>query len=217
MSENKVVYSGKVLRMAQNALIIAIMIIMSITPLGYIKMPTVEITLLPVPIVVGAILLGPASGALFGTVFGITSFLQCIGIPTLSWFGSMLFSINGFYTLILCIIPRILMGYLTGVIFKLLSKIDKTKFVSYVITSISGALMNTVFFITALMLLFGNSEFILGLIEEIGNNNIFLFFVGFVGINGLIEAGVCAFAGVAISKVLSVIINKRNSTKKGLI
>lgn len=45
MSENKVINNGKVLRMAQNALIIAIMIIMSVTPLGYIKMPTVEITL----------------------------------------------------------------------------------------------------------------------------------------------------------------------------
>lgn len=78
-------------------------------------------------------------------------------------------------------------------------------------------LMNTVFFMTTLMVLFGKSDFILGLIEEIGNNNIFLFLIAFVGINGLIEAGVCAFAGVAISKVLSVIINKRNSTKKGLV
>lgn len=192
--------------MAQHALFIAIMLIMAFTPIGYIKVGIVEITLMPIPVVVGAIILGPASGMLLGAVFGITSFLQCIGIPTLSPFGSVLFQINGITTFLMCMIPRMLMGFLAGYIFKALSKIDKTKLVSHVVTCISGALMNTAFFLAFLIVLFGNSEFIIGLRD---GRNLFAFLVWLVGVNGVIEAGVCAFTGVAISKVLSVILSKQ--------
>ena len=203
--------NNKIRIMAQNGLIIAIMLIMAMTPLGYIKTPVVEITLMPVPVVVGAILLGPVSGLLFGAVFGITSFLQCIGFPTLSWFGSMLFDINGLFTFFMCMIPRMLMGLLVGLIFEFLSKIDKTKIVSYIISCISGAVMNTVFFLFFLTVFFGTSSFISGLQ---GDASLMVFLVSLVGINGLIEAGVCAFVGVAISKVLSVVIAKNKKTSE---
>ena len=211
MNEKSFINNEKIHRMAQNGLIIAIMLIMAFTPLGYIKTPTVEITLMPVPVVVGAILLGPTSGLLFGAVFGLTSFLQCIGFPTLSWFGSMLFEINKISTVLMCMVPRMLMGFLAGLIFMGLKKIDKTKFVSYIITCISGAVMNTVFFLTFLVVFFGTSSFIL---ELRGGASLMMFMVTLVGINGLIEAGVCAFVGVAVSKVLGVVIDKRRDNKK---
>ena len=211
MNKKSFMNNEKIHRMAQNALIIAIMLIMAFTPLGYIKMPTIEITLMPIPVVVGAILLGPSSGLLFGAVFGLTSFLQCIGFPTLSWFGSMLFEINRLFTFFMCMIPRMLMGFLAGLIFMGLKKIDKTKFVSYIVTCVSGAVMNTVFFLMFLVLFFGTSSFIL---DMKGNTNLIMFMVTLVGINGLIEAGVCAFVGVAVSKVLGVVIDKRSANKK---
>ena len=52
------------------ALVIAIILLMSFTPLGYLKMPGIEISLLAIPVAVGAILLGPEAGAVFGGVFG---------------------------------------------------------------------------------------------------------------------------------------------------
>jgi Predicted membrane protein len=211
MDNKSFINNEKIHRMAQNALIIAIMLIMAFTPLGYIKTPTVEITLMPIPVVVGAIVLGPVSGLLFGAVFGITSFLQCIGFPTLSWFGSMLLEINGIHTFLMCMIPRMLMGLLAGLLFVALNKIDKTKLVSYIVTCVSGAVMNTVFFLIFLMFLFGTSSFIL---DMKGSTSLIMFMVTLVGINGLIEAGVCAFVGVAVSKVLGVVIDKRSANKK---
>ncbi len=79
------------------ALLVAIIIVMSYTPLGYLKTLGVEISFLMVPVAIGAIMLGPAVGAFLGAVFGISSFLQCFGI---SQFGTMLLSINPIFTFI---------------------------------------------------------------------------------------------------------------------
>lgn len=175
----------------------AIIILMQFTPLGYLKTPAIEITFLVIPVVVGAIVLGPAAGAFLGGVFGLTSFIQCFGA---SPFGAALLAIDPVYTFILCMIPRILFGWLTGLIFKALIKVDKTKVASYFIASLSGALLNTIFFVGGLILLFGNSSFILGLR---GNLPIIPFISAFVGINGLIEAAVSFVAGGAVCKALS--------------
>lgn len=77
--------------MVEMALLIAIILIMAFTPIGYIKTFGLEITLIVVPVAVGAVVLGPTAGAILGGVFGLTSFIQCFGM---SAFGAMLLSIN---------------------------------------------------------------------------------------------------------------------------
>jgi len=69
----------------------AIILVMTFTPLGYIKTMGLEITLLHIPVILGAALTGPAGGMVLGAVFGFTSFFQCFGLST---FGTTLFSIN---------------------------------------------------------------------------------------------------------------------------
>lgn len=58
------------------ALMVAIIIVMALTPLGYIKTPGLSVTLLTIPVTVGAVMLGPAGGAVCGAAFGLTSFYQ---------------------------------------------------------------------------------------------------------------------------------------------
>ena len=89
------------------AVLIAIMLLFSFTPIGYLKVGAIEITFMCIPVAVGAILLGPACGALLGAVFGVTSFVQCFGLST---FGTFLFSVQPVYTALVCILPRILCG-----------------------------------------------------------------------------------------------------------
>ena len=127
------------------------------------KTAAFEITFMTIPVVVGAIILGPSAGAILGGAFGITSFIQCFG---LSPFGTALFAINPFFTAFTCIVPRVLMGFLAGVIFKVLINHDKTKILSFGIASLSGAVLNTIFFMASLMIFFGNSELIQGLRKE---------------------------------------------------
>ena len=142
----------RTLKMVQLALLTAIILLLAFTPIGFIKLPAgLSITIIGIPVIIGAITLGPAGGAILGTVFGLSSFAQAFGLEP---FGTLLFSINPLGTFITCMIPRILMGWLTGLIFQGLKKVDKTKFVSYVITSLSGSLLNTILFMTSLMIFF---------------------------------------------------------------
>ena len=66
--------------LVEMALLVAIILIMAFTPIGYIRTAGLEITLIVVPVAVGAVTLGPAAGAILGGVFGVTSFIQCFGM-----------------------------------------------------------------------------------------------------------------------------------------
>ena len=192
--------TDKTRRLVYMAILIAIILVMAFTPLGYLKTAGLEITFIQVPVIVGAILMGPTAGAILGGVFGLTSFIQCFG---LSAFGAALLEINAVYTFILCFFSRVLMGWLTGLIFRALQKVDRTMFVSYAVTSLAAPILNTVFFVGGMILLFGSSSYIQGLMAEAGAANLLSFAVAFVALNGVIEAAACFLLGTAISKALA--------------
>lgn len=194
----------RTLWMAQTAILSAIIILMAFTPLGYLRLGTISITFLTLPVVVGAILVGPLTGAVLGAVFGLTSFAQCFGMDV---FGTTLMGISPVLTFILTMVPRILMGYLVGVIFRALSKIDKTRTWSFAVASLSGALINTVLFVGALVWFFGQSEYL----RQFGDSILAILGV-LVTINALLEAIVIMIAGTALSKALAIALKKSLKT-----
>ncbi len=181
-------------KLVMYGLLTAIIILMAFTPLGYLKTLGLEITFITIPVIVGAVVLGPGAGAFLGGVFGLTSFAQAFS----GQFGQALLAVSVVNTFIVCVIPRILMGWCCGLIFKAFK--NKNNVAAYFTASISGALLNTLFFMSALMIFFGNSEYIKGLQ---GSNNIIVFVGVFVGVQGLIEAAVAAVAGTAISRAVT--------------
>lgn len=188
-------------QLVEMALLTAIIILLAFTPLGYIRTLGLEITLIVVPVTVGAVTLGPAAGAVLGAVFGITSFIQCFGM---SPFGATLLGINPVFTGVVCIVPRFLMGLLTGCIYQGLKKVKSLKKTAVVLANLIGPVLNTVFFMGTLVLLFYQTEFIQGIAQTLGASNALAFVAAFVGINGLIEAIACFVVGSAISKALQV-------------
>lgn len=178
------------------ALLTAIIVLMALTPVGYLKIGILEITFITIPVIIGAILLGKGAGAFFGGVFGITSFIQCFGM---SAFGAALLAINPFFTFVLCVVPRILAGFLCGLIFELLNKIRKDGVVPMAISSLSCAVFNTVLFTTSVILMFGRTEYIQTMR---GGKGVLDFMAAFVGINGLVEALVCFTVGTAVCKAV---------------
>ncbi|MCD8250251.1 MAG: ECF transporter S component [Lachnospiraceae bacterium] len=195
--------SSKTLFMVELALMIAIIFIMAFTPLGYLKTPGLSITFLTVPVAVGAIILGPKAGAICGLAFGITSLIQCFG---LSAFGTMLLSINPIGTAFTCIVPRVLEGWLCGLIFKALRKFMKNP--AYFIASLACPLLNTLLYMSSLVFFFYNTDYIQGFVSTLGVTNPLAFVVAFVGAQGLIEAVVCfAIAGV-VSRTLALALKQ---------
>lgn len=165
-------------------LMIAVLILMSYTPLGYLNIGPLAITFNMIPVAIAAIACGPMGGAILGAVFGLTSFGQCIGIGGVSAMGATLFSISPVLAFIQRFIPRLLDGLLLGYIFKGVCKATKKSPLAGFVTGFFAAFLNTLFFMTALVLLFGNTEYVQGLIS---GKNIIIFVCTFVGVNAVCE------------------------------
>ena len=176
------------------ALLTAIVLIMAFTPIGYIKTAGLEITLIVVPVAVGAVILGPAGGAILGGVFGITSFIQCFGMSAL---GTLLLGINPFLTFLVWVPTRILEGWLTGLIFQGLRKTKMPQSLSVTIANLCCPILNTTFFMGSLVTLFAGT-----MREQFGMTKVLPFIFAFVGVNGVVEAIVCFVLGAAISIAL---------------
>lgn len=198
--------TGKKGRMAARelttlGLLIGVLLLMSVTPLGYFHTFGLDISLMMVPVGIGAMLMGPKAGAWLGLVFGATSFYQ--SMTGSSAFSTMLFNINPFYTFLLCIPTRVLMGFLTGVIFKAAQKVDKKKTVCYFVGGFFAAFLNTLFFMGVLVICYWNTEFIQGINETLGGLNPLMFVVAFVGVNGALEMPSSCIVGGIVSKAVS--------------
>ena len=169
-------------RMVLLAMLGCILLVMSFTPLGYLPIGPLAISLNMIPVAIGAVALGPGGGAFLGAVFGITSCLQCVGIGGTSPMGVILFEISPVLTIIQRLIPRIMAGWLTGMTYRGLRKVH-FNYGAYV-AGFSAALYNTLLFMTALIALFYNTEYLRGLI---GGSNVLVWAILFVGINAVLE------------------------------
>lgn len=183
----------KTLKLAQLALLVAIVLIMAYTPLGYLRTVGLEISFLMIPVTIGAIVIGPMGGAILGLIFGLTSFGTCFGT---SVFGAALLNINPVGTFITCVVARTLAGFLAGVIFKALKK---TK-AGVPVTSLAGPVLNTVFFMGCIVLFFYGTDYIQNYVTVLGAANPFMFIVLFVGLQGAVEAVVCCLISGIVSK-----------------
>lgn len=187
-------------KMAELAVLVAIIFIMAFTPLGYIKTPAIDITLIVIPVAVGAVVLGPTAGAILGLTFGITSLIQSFMSPM----GAIMLEVNPVFRVITCIIPRILCGWLTGLVYVALKKGKKTKKVSVVLANLSCPVFNTIFFMSAMMFFYYDTPIMQAMKETLGVGNPIALVAAIVGVNGVIEAVTCFIVGSAITKALQI-------------
>lgn len=199
--------------LTQLALLVAILLMMNVTGIAMIPLPGQYLSIMTVPVAVGAIILGPLAGTILGTVMGCISFYTAIktGFATLTmagYSGGLMVLINFLYT----VPTRALMGCCTGWIFKLVNRVDKTKTVSYYLGGLLAPLLNTLFYMTAFVVVLLNAptvEALLGaeLLAKL-QDNVVLFVAAYVGVQALIEAVAgCVISG-SICKVLKVALKK---------
>ena len=185
----------KIFRLSITAILVALIAVMSFTPVGYLKIGLLSITFLSVPIIIGAVTNGPAVGAVLGFAFGITSFIQCFGMDA---FGVALMQISPWKTAIMCIVPRTLMGLICGLCYKGISKTKLPKPAQYAIGGLTAPLSNTILFMGTLVGFFWNTEYIQSVAQSVGATNILKFIVALVGVNGIVELVVCTILGTVI-------------------
>ena len=179
-------------------LLTAVLLVMSYTPLGYLNIGPLAITLNMIPVAIAAIALGPTGGAITGAVFGLTSFLQCLGIGGTSAMGVILFDISPVLTFIQRFVPRLLTGLLAGFVYRGVKKLGNHTAACFV-TGFSAAFLNTLLFMSSLVCLFGRTEYLQNLIA---GRNILLFICSFVGVNAVFEMSVSTLVTGIVGKAL---------------
>ena len=188
-------------RMAQLALFIAIIFVMRITGLTRIPIGPLYMTLSMIPIAIGAMLIGPAGGAALGLVYGCTSLYDAI--TGASVMTGAFFQISPVHTVLLCVGTRVLVGFLTGWLFRAVHKIDRTKTVSYFVGGLLAPVLNTVLFLGYIVLFFYRTEFVQNMVVKLGASGPLMLVVLMVGVQGLLEAAGGLVIGGAVTKAVA--------------
>ncbi|MBD5541636.1 MAG: ECF transporter S component [Lachnospiraceae bacterium] len=125
----------KTYELVLTALFTAIIVIMAFTPLGYIPLVVINATIIHIPVILGALFLGPKKGAFLGFVFGLTSFINnTFKAVTASAFvfspvlAADVVGISGvFKSLYICFVPRILVGIIPYFVYILIRNVLKSE------------------------------------------------------------------------------------------
>ena len=185
-------------RLTQLALLAALLLVMNFTPLGYLQVGPLSMSLMSIPVSIGAMLMGPVDGAILGGVFGATSFLQAV--QGTSAMGAALFAYSPVGSFVVCFVARVLVGLCCGLVYQGMRKIlpGKEK-VCAAVGGFSAAFLNTVFFMGFLVLLFYGSPYVQGLVEALGVSSPLAFVVAVVGVQAIVEWAACCVVAAAVT------------------
>ncbi|MDO4853179.1 MAG: ECF transporter S component [Clostridia bacterium] len=149
-------------RLTELGVLIALEIIIAFTPLGTIQVGTIAATLGHIPVIIAAIVLGTAEGAFMGFVFGLLSFLYWTFVqpmnPTAFMFTPFcqLGEIRGSaWSLLICFVPRILIGVVAGEVCKLVKRTTNRDGLAYGLAGAAGSAVTTILVLGLTYLLIG--------------------------------------------------------------
>lgn len=189
------------------ALFAAIIFILAFTPIGYIQLGVIKATIIHIPVIIGSILLGPKKGAVLGFLFGLTSFISNTFTPViLSFAFSPLIPVFGsdrgsLMALVICFVPRIMVGIVPFYIFHLFHKLfsKKANFVSYILAGVAGALTNTLLVMNGIYFIFKDSY---AAAKSIPMDAVYSGILAIIFANGIPEAIVAGIVTSGLCKVL---------------
>ena len=186
------------------ALMAAIVIVLANTPLGMIQLPVIKATTVHSPVILGAVLLGPLAGGILGGVFGICSLISNTMAPTLLSFAfSPFMSTTGLpgvlKALWISVGCRILIGVVSGWLWKLFEKVHLNQTIALPITGFVGAMVNTVTVMGSIYLLFAQQY---AQAQNVGVTAVWGLIMGTITASGIPEAIASAVLVLALGKVL---------------
>ncbi len=148
-------------RLTLAAFFVAIQIIMAVTPIGYLQIGAISITLMHIPVLLAGMTLGPSYSAMLGFVFGLTSMLRATFAPGITSFCfSPFISVGGvhgnFASLLIAFGPRIFLGWFGGTLYRILKK--KINWITAAMISAAvNTLIHTLFVMGLIWLFFGQA------------------------------------------------------------
>ncbi len=186
----------KNLYLAQIAVFSALIIVMTFVPyLGYINYGFLSITLIHIPVIVGACLMGVRAGAALGGVWGVSCIIKAVLAPPSPLEGII------FRNPLIALIPRVLMGMAAGFVMYLLK--NKSKTLGSVLASIAGCLTNTALVMGGIYLIYGEKYGEQLNISSISFGGLTNYILAAFGINAVIEIAVAIIITIPVVKALN--------------
>lgn len=194
--------------MVSVALMAAIIVILANTPLGMIQLPIIKATTVHIPVIIGAILLGPIAGGILGAVFGVCSLISNTTAPTLLSFAFSPFmsttgivgALKAIWVSVGC---RILIGVAAGWIWILFKKLKMNqKFyqvIALAITGFLGSMVNTITVMGSIYILFARQY---AEVKDVAVTAVWGLILGTITTAGIPEAIAAAVIVAIVAKVL---------------
>lgn len=190
--------------MAGVAMMAAIVVLLANTPLGMIQLPIIKATTTHIPVIIGAVLLGPMAGGVLGGVFGICSLVSNTVAPVAT---SMCFSpflsttglsgaLKALWVSVGC---RILIGVVAGWLWIVLKKCKVNDLVALPVVGFAGSMTNTITVMFSIFFLF-REEYAAA--KNIAMEAFYDFVMGVVTGAGVVEAIVALILVTVIGKTL---------------
>lgn len=211
------------------ALFTAIVLLLAFTPFGLIDLPIIKATILHVPVIIGSVVLGPKKGGFLGFVFGLTSVIKNTTAPSLLSFAfSPLIPLPGIgkgslLSLVICFIPRILVGvtpyFTVKLIEKCVEKISGKKnrairSVATTLAAVVGAFTNTILVMGMIYIFFKEPY---AAANNIPVDTVLTVILGIVGTNGVPEAVAAAVITTPVCLALEKISGKKTEQKDEIV
>ncbi|MBR5377051.1 MAG: ECF transporter S component [Lachnospiraceae bacterium] len=187
--------NSKVQRLVGTAILVAIVIVLQAFASGIHFGPFTP-TLALIPIIIGAVLFGPGTGALLGLIFGIIVVITVVS--GLEPFSLIMFNQSPFFTVATCLVKGAAAGFLPGLVFKAL---QKRKYVGVAAAAVVAPVANTGLFSIAMLTVFRNL-----LVESAaGQDPVVFLLVAFIGVNFLFELAFDIVLTPVIIRIISAV------------
>ena len=190
--------------MAALAMLSAVLLVMGMTGIGFIPLPVIKATTMHIPVILGAILLGPGAGAALGAVFGLCSIWANTTTP-----GLLSFAFSPFMTteglpgvaksLWIALGCRILFGFIAGLLWKLIKKLSVKDYIALPVTAVVSTLCHTIFVMGSIYFLLAQQY---AAAKNVAIGAVFGLIMGTVTASGIPEAIVAAILVTVIGKSL---------------
>lgn len=192
------------------ALMAAFVILLANTPLGMIQLQVIKATTVHIPVIIGAVLLGPLAGAILGGVFGICSLISNTMAPTLLSFAFSPFlsrtGISGALKAIwISVGCRIIIGIVAGWLWILFKKVRLNQVVALAVTGFIGSMTNTVFVMGSIYILLAGQY---AAVKNVGLDAVWTLIMVTVTASGIPEEIAAAILVAAIGKILIKFVNE---------
>lgn len=191
------------------ALMMAVIAVLANTPLGMIQLPIIKATTVHIPVIIGAIVLGPLAGAILGATFGIFSLISNTMAPTLLSFAFSPFLsttgiVGGLKAIWISVGCRIMIGVVAGWLWIWLKQLKVNQSIALALTGFIGSMTNTIFVMGSIYLLLAKQY---AEAKEVAVTAVFGLIMGTVTASGIPEAVAAAILVFALGKVLLKVYN----------